>query len=318
MSRSFLLTGLLLLGAISALAQAPAPQPIPLTIQEGSSEAPPGATSGAQDVESGEDADEVEEVDDPVVRDSSVPAAPSTTTPAAPVTPPQPDPAEVFVNANAAYENNEPAQAIELYRSLVERGHGSAELYYNLGNAYLRNGELGRSIASYRRSLALAPRNEDTRANLAFARKSTTDAIAPPAPPAILATLFFWHYNLGRGELALVVIIFNLLFWGLLAVRMFRRGNEVLRWATMIALILLLATTVSLGLRHLMPQRIAVVVPQEIEAYTAPDATSVPRFRLHAGTEVRIEDNRDGWLRVRLPTGQQGWIEGGWAEVVEL
>jgi hypothetical protein len=43
----------------------------------------------------------------------------------------------------------------------------------------------------------------------------------------------------------------------------------------------------------------------------------VVRFKLHAGTELRIRDSRDGWLRIGLPDGQQGWIETAWAEQVE-
>jgi Tetratricopeptide repeat/Bacterial SH3 domain len=231
---------------------------------------------------------------------------------------PEADPGELFVNANTSYEEGDAARAVQLYTSLLERGYGSAELHFNLGNAYLRNGELGRAIASYRRSQFLQPRDEDVQANLAFARKSTKDAIAPPAPSAVASTLFFWHYGLGRGQLALVVLLLNALFFGLLAVRLFSRGSEALRWATMVVLLLLLATGVSLGLRYFSPPRVAVVIPQEIDAHNGPDPSSVVRFKLHAGTEVRIEDSRDGWLRIRLPDGQQGWIQRDWADVVEL
>ena len=230
---------------------------------------------------------------------------------------PDEDPGELFVNANSSYEEGDAARAVQLYTLLLEQGYGSAELHYNLGNAYLRNGELGRAIASYHRSRFLRPRNEDVEANLAFARKSTKDAIAPPKPSALASTLFFWHYSLGRGELALVVLLLNVLFFVLLGVRFLSRGSEVLRWATMVVLLLLLAASVSLGLRYFAPQRLAVIIPQEVNAHNGPNPTSVVRFKLHAGTELRVEDSREGWLRIRLPDGQQGWIQRDWAEVVE-
>ena len=92
------------------------------------------------------------------------------------------DPGAVFVNANAAYEAGDWERAVELYSALLAHGHGSARVHYDLGNAFLRNGELGRAIAAYRRSQALQPREQDLRANLEFARRATKDALAPPRP----------------------------------------------------------------------------------------------------------------------------------------
>jgi hypothetical protein len=43
----------------------------------------------------------------------------------------------------------------------------------------------------------------------------------------------------------------------------------------------------------------------------------VVRFKLHAGTEVKVKDRRPGWLRIVLPDGQQGWVEEQWTELVE-
>lgn len=228
------------------------------------------------------------------------------------------DPATVFVQANTAYEEGAYPQAIRLYRQLlaaeVENGH----LHYNLGNAYLRNGELGRAIASYRRAEGFRPRDQDVQANLSFARKSTKDALTPPDPSEVFYTLFFWHYGLSRAELATVVLVLNLLFWGGLALRLRYRGSEILRWANGGLLILLLLTGGSLLAHTAFPQQVAVIVPQEVSAHTGPDAETVVRFKLHAGTEVRIADGRENWLRVQLPDGQQGWVAREQAEVVRF
>lgn len=226
------------------------------------------------------------------------------------------DPGESFVRANTAYEAGEAQEAVALYEGILSGGMESGEIYYNLGNAYLRNGELGQAIASYRRSQALLPRNEDIRANLSFARRSAKDAIAPPDPSAAARTLLFWHYGLSRSELATTIVALNLLFWGLLALRLFRRGSELLRWLTFAVLALLLATAGSLAAHYFFPARIAVVIPQEIGAHNGPDLDSVVRFKLHAGTELAVRDERGDWLRVALPDGQQGWIQQEWAEIV--
>jgi tetratricopeptide (TPR) repeat protein len=228
------------------------------------------------------------------------------------------DPGTVFVQANTAYEEGAYPQAVRLYQQLLAADVENGHLHYNLGNAYLRNGELGRAIASYRRAEAFRPRDQDVQANLSFARKSTKDALTPPDPSEVFSTLFFWHYGLSRSELATVVLVLNLLFWGGLALRLRYRGSEILRWTNGCLLLLLLLTGASLLAHTAFPQQVAVIVPQEVSAHTGPDAETVVRFKLHAGTEVRVADAREDWLRVQLPDGQQGWVAREQAEVVRF
>jgi tetratricopeptide (TPR) repeat protein len=230
--------------------------------------------------------------------------------------PPGATPEEAFVHAAAAYEAGDYPRALALYRGLREAGHGDGHLDYDLGNAYLRNGELGKAIAAYLRAAAALPRDQDVRANLAFARKSAKDALAPPAPSPVVATLFFWHYGLGRAELAAAAAALNLLFWGFLAARLWRRRSEALRWAAIVTLILLAAVGSSLAVHLLAPARVAVVVPQEVDVRSGTSADTVVRFKLHAGTEVRALERREGWLRIALPDGQQGWLPREHAELV--
>ncbi|MCP3961178.1 MAG: tetratricopeptide repeat protein [bacterium] len=226
-------------------------------------------------------------------------------------------PGEVFFNANAAYEAGRYRQTIDAYEQLLEHGTENGHVHYNLGNAYLRNGELGRAIASYRRGRAFLPRDQDVQANLEFARKSAKDALAPPEPGAVSKTLFFWHHGLSRAELGALVVALNLLLWIILILRLYRRQSEALRWI-FVALLLTLATAgVSLGLRHLKPPQVAVVVPQEVDVRSGTSPSALVLFKLHAGTEVRMVDRRDEALRIALPEeGRGGWIATEHAELV--
>lgn len=227
------------------------------------------------------------------------------------------DAGEVFVAANTAYEQGDFAAAVRDYQELIDREVTQGRVYFNLGNAYLRNGELGHAVAGFRRARNLRPRDEDILANLTFARESTRDAIAPPEPSPVLSTLLFWHYRLSLAELAMMAVLLNTVFWALAIVRLFRRESEILSWMLMALLVVLLLTAGSLIGHRFFTQPVAVVVPQEIEAFTAPDTDSVVRFKLHAGTELRVKDEREGWLRIVLPDDQQGWIEAVWAEIVD-
>lgn len=240
------------------------------------------------------------------------------TSPAQPQVETQVEVGELFLKSNAAYEAGDFSRAIELYEAIIASGVDDGYLYFNLGNAYLRNGELGPAIAAYRRCQTSRPRDQDVRANLAFARRSAKDAIEPPEPSPVWRTLFFWHYGLSRQELLGTTVVLNLLVWGLLTLRLYRRGSEVLRWSLMVVLLLALATGGSLVVRFVYPTEIAVIVPQEIEVHSGTSTETVVRFKLHAGTELRALDTRDGWIRIVLPDGQQGWIESEHAQLVTL
>lgn len=226
------------------------------------------------------------------------------------------DPGEIWVGANLAYEERRYAEAIQLYGRLMATGYDAGHLHYNVGNASLRNGELGRAIAAYRRAQRRRPRDRDLLANLSFARKSAQDAIEPPEPSRALSTLLFWHYGLSPAELAGAAAVSSLLFWGVLALRLRWRESESLRWAALILLIPLLAVSASCAVRWALPRHSAVVIPQEIDVRSGPDPGSVVLFKLHAGTELPTVGRQDGWLRIALPTGQQGWIRGEYAEEV--
>jgi len=224
--------------------------------------------------------------------------------------------AEIFLKANAAYEEGAYAKAAAGYQRLVREGFDDGRIQFNLGNALLRNGELGKAIASYLRSQAASPREEDVRANLQFARQSTKDAIAPPQPSEVLSTLFFWHFRLSHRELAIGLLVVNLVFWSVLGLGLLWPNRELIRWASFLLLVLLFTLSASLLVHRFLDRPVAVIVPQEVSAHTAPEETSVVRFKLHAGTEIRVQDQQPGWVRVSLPDSQQGWIAEEWIELV--
>ncbi|HEX2464748.1 MAG TPA: tetratricopeptide repeat protein [Thermoanaerobaculia bacterium] len=227
------------------------------------------------------------------------------------------DPVQTLSRANDAYAASDFPTAIAGYRALLDSGHDHPLVHYDLGNAYLRQGELGRAIASYRRAAAGAPRDQDVSANLAYARKSARDAVTPPEPPMVWRTVFAWHYALSRSELWTAIVVLNTLLWALLALRLWRR-SEALTWAAVVIAVLLAAGVTSLAFHELYATRVAVVLPREIDARAANQADSVVRFKLHAGSEVLVRGESGGWLRIVLPSGEQGWIEAEQAEVVEL
>src|SRR5712691_9388165 len=71
-----------------------------------------------------------------------------------------------FAKANQEYAAGHFKEAIDGYEALVRAGEWSANLFYDLGNAYFRAGDLGRAILSYERALALDRHHPEAEANL--------------------------------------------------------------------------------------------------------------------------------------------------------
>src|SRR4029077_11805220 len=75
-----------------------------------------------------------------------------------------------FDNANQGYAQGHFKEAISGYEALVRAGQWSANLFYDLGNAYFRVGDFGHAILNYERALALDRHHPEADANLRIVR----------------------------------------------------------------------------------------------------------------------------------------------------
>src|SRR5438309_11040223 len=75
-----------------------------------------------------------------------------------------------FAKANQEYADRNFKEAIDGYDQLVRSGQWSANLFYDLGNAYFRAGDFGHAILNYERALALDRHHPEATANLQIAR----------------------------------------------------------------------------------------------------------------------------------------------------
>src|SRR5881396_3448439 len=89
--------------------------------------------------------------------------------------------ASAFEQANRLYEQGQFPEAAAAYQKIIVNGQVSPALYFNLGNALFKSGQIGRAILNYRLAEQLAPRDPDIRANLRFARNQVAGAGARPA-----------------------------------------------------------------------------------------------------------------------------------------
>lgn len=82
---------------------------------------------------------------------------------------------DLTAEADSAYNKEDYRLAIRLYLQAIDDEGISPEIYYNLGNAYYRIDELGKSVLYYQRALNLDPSMKDARANLEFVKTKIAD-----------------------------------------------------------------------------------------------------------------------------------------------
>jgi tetratricopeptide (TPR) repeat protein len=222
---------------------------------------------------------------------------------------------------DSAYVNSNYQEAIKIYESLLKQGE-SAELYYNLGNAYYRTENITRAVLNYERALLLSPGDGDIRFNLQIARSKTIDKIVPESE------MFFvtWYRSLvnmmsvdGWGRLALVslalVIVLFLVY--LFSARVWLQKVGFFGGGALLV-VFVLSNFFAWQQRHqLLYRQGAIVVAPSVTVKSTPAQNGTDLFILHEGTKVVITDgSMKNWREIRLADGKKGWIESKKIELI--
>ena len=223
--------------------------------------------------------------------------------------------------ADSAYARGQYQQAISDYEELL-KGGASADIYYNLGNAYYRTENITRAVLNYERALLLSPGDRDIRFNLQLARSKTIDKIVPESE------MFFitWYHSLvnlmsvdGWARLAIVslalVIILSLLY--LFSDRIWLRKVGFFGGTFLLVVFVLANIMAWQQKQNLLYRKGAIVTASSITVKGAPAKNGTDLFILHEGTKVIITDDAmKAWKKIRLADGKEGWIESQKIELI--
>jgi tetratricopeptide (TPR) repeat protein len=216
---------------------------------------------------------------------------------------------EDFFRANQAYKEGRYEEAVKGYEQLVQSGLKNGHLYYNLGNGYFRQNQVGRAILNYERARLLMPRDPDLNFNLRNARDQTQDAI-----PESQGFMSMTDY-LSLDEVFSCFAVLNVLFWSVVWIRLFFQW-EWTYYLSITLLILWAIAALCFGLKWYQDRADdrAVILQKEVRILAGPDIEDTVLFKLHEGTLVHCERSEDGWMLIHLPDKKRGWVT---AEAVE-
>lgn len=215
--------------------------------------------------------------------------------------------------ADQAFIEERYSDAINGYEEILSQEYVSAEVLYNLGNAYFKAGQIAPSILNYERALKFAPNDEDIQFNLKLANLSVKDRIEE------IPQLFFvdwwsaivktfstdgWAWN---AVVSLIVALAGLLFFSF-------SNEEGMKRLTFYAATLSLCWfgfsiySAQQNFNHAINDNRAVVFTSTVNAKSSPNEKGKDLFVIHEGLVVTMSENMNGWVRIKLSNGNVGWI----------
>jgi len=220
----------------------------------------------------------------------------------------------LFNQATDAYNDGDYQKAIENYQEILDKGQHSAELYFNLGNAFYKLNQIAPSIYNYEKALLLAPNDPEIKNNLSYAQNMTLDAIET-LPETGLTKIYERITDLlSFDQLSYVAIVFMILFVLLYIAFYYLRYASNKRIAFIGSFGCLILSIVSAILAFVQyndfkADQPAIVFANEAQVKAEPNNRSEAVFLLHEGTKVNVLETLNEWKEIKLVDGKTGWIE---------
>lgn len=231
--------------------------------------------------------------------------------------------ATLSAQADSAYNKENYSLAVSLYNESIATDGASSDIYYNLGNAYYRDGKLGKAILCYERALALNPANKEARTNLDFVKTKIQDipeddssflsnlhkSISSTVSPDAWAWLTLALFIVLLGTIALYIFSSNIT-WRKIG---FFGGGIVA--VAFVYLFIIAWQTASASSKH----NEAVVTVQTTNLSSAPRSSRSKTEKvvpIHEGTKIEILDSVSTpddphvgkWYDVKINNSSRAWL----------
>ncbi len=217
---------------------------------------------------------------------------------------------ELITQGDSAYSQEMYTEAIDHYESVLDMGYESAELYYNLGNAYFNQNNLPAAILNYERAKVLAPGDSDIDFNLNIANSMITDKIE------VVPEIFYvrWWKSIrnsvnlhtwtiaGLSSFALLIACAGIFFLSRAVLpRKLAFWTGVFMLLLSIGIFSMTYTKYDIQSKHLE----AIVFDPTITVKSSPNQLGKDLFVIHEGTKVFVEEEINEWCNISIANGSE-------------
>ena len=216
-------------------------------------------------------------------------------------------------SANTAYNKTNYTKAITFYQKFLNQGIESAQAYYNMGNCYYKTSEFPKAILYYEKAQRLAPGDADIQFNLQLANQKIVDKVPSDAPLFIFSGWKKFENQYTEKQWALIfiwILCFSLLLFALYLFFSNILLKQLCFWGGFVIFFVSLFTFYIAHQQYeiLNAHDTAIVMTASVTVKGAPEDKATQLFVLHEGTKVSIVKTDGDWTEIKLPNGNQGWL----------
>lgn len=223
------------------------------------------------------------------------------------------NPNGLWQKADSLYTAENYTEAASVYEQIVSEGLESAKLYFNLGNAYYKAGEINKAILNYERAKLLDPADEDIAFNLNLANQFVVTKVEALPQPFFTRWRIVVMNKFTVDTWAYLSISAFWVFLILFGVYLFSRSRGMKKLAFWLGIFVLLLSTVSFSMaggqkKKLTHRNQAIVFCPRVTVKSSPSDTGTDLFLIYEGLKVEITDHVGEWSEIRLADGNTGWL----------
>ncbi len=228
---------------------------------------------------------------------------------------------ENFKKGIAGYNSGNYNEALKLWIEIYNTGYRSAELEYNIGNAYFKLNNIPGAILFYERAYLLKPADDDINYNLQIARSLVTDKFEEIPELFFVRWYNFVSLVLNSNEWAKISLFTFIIFLLMASIYIYssRYSYKVLGFWLALSFLLISILSVSFSARNkylVYDSNKAIIFSPLVSGKSSPDDSGTDLFVLHEGTKVSIEDKVGDWFEIRLSDGNKGWVSAKSLEII--
>lgn len=243
--------------------------------------------------------------------------------------------------ADSAYNAGDYKTAISIYSEITQESGVSAPLLFNLGNAYLQNGDYGNAMLCYQKAKKLDPSNKRINTNLTYLSGKVEDAnkaeqkgkrkkVAEDTPNFFQNIHTSVARNTSSDTWAGWAAAFFLLFAGCVCLYLFT-SNVLLRKTgffggfILLGLSMIFLVCAYMGAAETKNHEYGVIMSYKASLLTEPKSNPDAKDNegtLTRGTKIRViseETDAEGnvsWYKVRLNSDYIGWVPANEVEII--
>lgn len=215
--------------------------------------------------------------------------------------------------ANALYEDRHYAETIQIYEQIVSTGVRDSRVFFNLGNAYFQNGDIGRAILNYERASEITPRDQDIRHNLALGRAEVGISNDLPAVNPLFEIASLSKAWVSLNEISVIVLAawttsgFLILIYLILSKSSMRKLIGAL---AVISFVITLGASIPFAARIMSDSRASTSIVTKPNTFLQdhPKGDSEGGIELPAGTRTQVIEQHGNWVLLKtLDQIIEGW-----------